>query len=336
MVLVLFLVTFFASGAVAVVYKFTEGPIAEAKAAKTGSAIGEVVPAFDNDIAATVQLIEQDGGTVKMYTAEKDGSPVGYAVESFTNNGFSGLISIMVGFLPDGTINGIQVLQHAETPGLGSKMTEPGNVLTASFEGKNPADLKMSVKKDGGDVDALTASTITSRAYAEAVQQAYDVFQAEVRGEAAPQKEALDPYKIVFPGYDNDPKAEEKVFKNDIEPAILVSPVRKGGELMGHLVYSVSNGFNGPIELFVGFAPDGTILDVLVAGQRETTSWGSDMEQADNVLLGSFKGKKADELNMSLKANGGDIDAISGSTVSSEAYTKAVAQAWRAVKTITE
>jgi electron transport complex protein RnfG len=103
-------------------------------------------------------------------------------VQSFTNNGFSGLITLMVGFLPDGTIQGIEVLQHAETPGLGSKMTEEGNVLTVSFEGKNPADLKMSVRKDGGDIDALTASTITSRAYTDAVDRAYRVFSNEVKG----------------------------------------------------------------------------------------------------------------------------------------------------------
>ncbi len=74
------------------------------------------------------------------------------------------------------------VLQAESTPGLGSKMTEPDNVLTVSFEGKSPADLKMSVRKDGGDIDALTASTITSKAYIDAVDRAWRVFSNEVRG----------------------------------------------------------------------------------------------------------------------------------------------------------
>ncbi len=182
MVLVLFLITLFASGAVAMVYRLTEEPIAAAKAAKTAGAIGAVVPAFDNDIASTAKPIGIDGGMTTLYTATKGGSPTGYAVQTFTNNGFSGLITLMVGFRPDGTIHGIEVLQHAETPGLGSKMTEPGNVLAVSFEGKNPANLKMSVKKDGGDIDALTASTVTSRGYAEAVERAWRVFSEQVKG----------------------------------------------------------------------------------------------------------------------------------------------------------
>jgi electron transport complex protein RnfG len=182
MVLVLFLITLFASGAVAVVYRLTEEPIALARAAKTARAIGAVVPAFDNDIAATADTVAIDGGTTILYTAEQRGAPVGYAVETFTNNGFSGVFTLMVGFRPDGTIHGIEVLQHAETPGLGSKMTEPDNVLAVSFEGRNPADLKMAVRKDDGEIDALTASTITSRAYTDAVERAYRVFSNEVKG----------------------------------------------------------------------------------------------------------------------------------------------------------
>lgn len=334
MVLVLGVITLVASGAVAGVYQLTKEPIEQAKAAKTGAAIGEVVPEFDNDIAATAREIGIDGGLAKIYTAERGGQPVGYAVETFTNNGFSGLITLMVGFLPDGTIHGIQVLQHAETPGLGSKMADPGNVLAVSFEGKNPAELKMSVKKDGGDIDALTASTITSRAYVDAVQRAYNVFQSEVNGAALPEIEEVNPYETIFPGYDNDPASEKISFKNDIEPEINVFPVRKGGELMGYMVYSATKGFNDRIDLLIGFAPDGTILDILVTGQRETSSWGSDMKQPDNALLASFKGKKAGALNMTLKTEGGDIDAISGSTVSSAAYAKAIRQAYAAFQQV--
>lgn len=177
MVLTLFLITLIASAAVAVVYRLTEEPIAQAKAEKDSEAIRAVVPEFDNDIASTAQSVEIDGGTAILYTAEKAGQPVGYAVQTFTNSGYGGLITLMVGFYPDGTIHKIEVLSHAETPGLGAKITEPDNVLAVSFVGKNPAELKMSVKKDGGDIDAITASTITSRAYTEAVQRAYTVFQ---------------------------------------------------------------------------------------------------------------------------------------------------------------
>ncbi len=182
MVLVLFLITLFASGAVAVVYRLTEAPIAAARAAKDAAAISLVLPAFDNDILTTGKKIAIDGDTTVMYTATQDGTPVGYAVQTFTKKGYSGLITLMVGFRPDGTIHGIEVLQHAETPGLGSNMTEPGNVLAVSFEGKSPTDLKMSVRKEGGDIDALTASTITSKAYIDAVDRAWRVFSDDVKG----------------------------------------------------------------------------------------------------------------------------------------------------------
>ena len=71
----------------------------------------------------------------------------------------------------------INVLEQKETPGLGTKMTDEGNVLLASFKDKNASEINMTVKKDGGDVDALTAATISSRAYAEAVAVAYEAFK---------------------------------------------------------------------------------------------------------------------------------------------------------------
>jgi electron transport complex protein RnfG len=83
----------------------------------------------------------------------------------------------MVGFDTKGTILNVNVLEQAETPGLGAKMTEEGNPLLASIQGKEAAKTKLTVKKDGGDVDALTAATISSRAYAEAVARAYSVFK---------------------------------------------------------------------------------------------------------------------------------------------------------------
>ena len=109
-----------------------------------------------------------------MYPAKKDGKTVGYAVESFTSKGFSGRINVMVGFDMDGNIVGTSVISHSETPGLGAKMTDPA--FSSQFVGKNPASYRLAVTKDGGDVDAITASTITSRAYCDAVDRAYRVF----------------------------------------------------------------------------------------------------------------------------------------------------------------
>lgn len=181
MVLTLFLVTLFASSALAFVYELTKGPIAEAKRIKKASAIGEVVPTFDNDPGTDLKKLAVNGDTLYFYRARKGNDVTGVAVESFTRDGFSGLIKVMVGFRPDGTLYDIAVLEHAETPGLGDKMEKEksmdkhtGKSWTTQFEGKDPRSFSLRVKQDNGDVDAITAATITSRAFCDAVQRAYD------------------------------------------------------------------------------------------------------------------------------------------------------------------
>jgi electron transport complex protein RnfG len=181
MVFTLFLVTLVASAALAFVYELTKGPIEEAKRLKKMQAIGEVVPEFDNDPGAEVSKLGSGKDTLYFYSARMGENASGLAVETYTYLGFSGLIKIMVGFLPDGSIYDISILEHAETPGLGDKMIKSKSLDKASglswssqFKGMNPQSYKLKVKKDDGDVDAITAATITSRAFCDAVQRAYD------------------------------------------------------------------------------------------------------------------------------------------------------------------
>ena len=169
MVMVLFVITLLASAGVGAVHMITEEPIAEARVKATREALKQVLPEFDET---------ED-------TASEGGRVVGYAVESMTKNGFSGVIRLMVGFAPDGQILNIRVLEQAETPGLGTKMVGAGNPLEKSFVGRNPAQMKLGVKKDGGDVDALTAATISSRAYVDAVSRAYKAYCEKAGVEAA-------------------------------------------------------------------------------------------------------------------------------------------------------
>jgi electron transport complex protein RnfG len=183
MMLTLFLVTLIASTALALVYEVTKGPIEEARRIKKMNAIGEVVPEFNNDPGAEVRKLGTDRDTLYFYQARMGDTITGIAVESYTYKGFSGLIRIMVGFLPDGSIYGITVLEQAETPGLGDKILKAKSLNKATglswssqFRGKNPQSFRLSVKKDGGDVDAITAATISSRAFCDAVQRAYDGF----------------------------------------------------------------------------------------------------------------------------------------------------------------
>ena len=181
MVLTLFLVTLIASSALALIYEATKGPIAEAKRLKKAKAIGEVVPGFDNDPGTELKKLAIDKDTLYFYRARQGEELIGIAVESYTYAGFSGLIKIMAGFRPDGTLIDIAVLEHAETPGLGDKMEkeksmdkQTGVSWVTQFEGKDPKSFSLRVRQDNGDVDAITAATITSRAFCEAVQRAYD------------------------------------------------------------------------------------------------------------------------------------------------------------------
>lgn len=177
MVLVLLTITFVAALAVGVVYSVTKDPIAKAKKAKIIKALSKVLPEFDNDPSTQTTDVEIDGAQVKIYTAKQGGNVVGYAIETFSDKGFSTRITLMVGFKPDGEIVAIETLQHTETPGLGDKIESKKSNFAAQFSGKNPANVNLLVKKEGGEIDAITAATISSSAYVDAVERAYKVLQ---------------------------------------------------------------------------------------------------------------------------------------------------------------
>lgn len=176
MVLVLVTITLVASAAVGGVYMLTKEPIEKAQIDKTNAAIAQVLPAFDNDPSSEAMEKTVDGEKIKIYPATKQGQNIGYAVQTFSQNGFGGKISLLVGFSPEGKIIKIAVLEHKETPGLGDKIEPAKSDFALQFEGADPTTMKIAVKKDGGDVDAITASTISSRAYADAVERAYQIF----------------------------------------------------------------------------------------------------------------------------------------------------------------
>ncbi len=170
MVLVLLVITGVSAAALGAVYNVTKAPIEAAKAQKQKDAIKAVVPDFDNDPLADVKIVEVDGGEVKIFPAKKDGKEVGYAIETFTNKGFGGTVKIMLGIDTDGNIIDYSVLEHAETPGLGSKMQDWFRTK-GDIRGMNAKKNNLTVSKDGGDVDAITAATISSRAFLDAVNR---------------------------------------------------------------------------------------------------------------------------------------------------------------------
>lgn len=165
----------------------TEGPIAE-KAEKTlADGIQEVMGTTGLTVTANDTLkLSMDGKEatfVVHQTADRNGRPLGAAVES-TTLGFGGDLRVLVGFNPQGTILGYTILQTSETPGLGAKAQTwfqkggKGDII-----GMRPNEALLFVSKDGGQVDAITASTITSRAFLKAVNQAYAAYSQSVKHE---------------------------------------------------------------------------------------------------------------------------------------------------------
>ena len=181
MVLVLTGVAVIMGGILAFVNHLTEGPIAQQKEKALSDGIKAVMSSDNIQVAQTDTVCQNDNKGKEMtfiiyQVNDAQGQELGAAVES-TSMGFGGDLKVLVGFAPDGKILGYTLLEHAETPGLGAKADkwfqkgEKGDII-----GKTPAE-PLTVSKDGGQVDAITASTITSRAFLLAVNNAYNAYK---------------------------------------------------------------------------------------------------------------------------------------------------------------
>ncbi len=181
MVLVLVGVAVVIGAVLAWVNNITEKPIAEKAQQTLAAGIKEVMNSTDIKVEDPDTVKMEIQGKESVFTVHNvyttDGAYIGSAVES-TTMGFGGDLKVLVGFNAEGTILGYTILQASETPGLGAKADKwfqkdgKGNII-----GKSVANGDLKVNKDGGDVDAITASTITSRAFLKAVNQAYTAYQ---------------------------------------------------------------------------------------------------------------------------------------------------------------
>lgn len=173
MALSLTLIALVAAGALGGVYMLTEAPIAQQKQQKQANAIGSVLPEAAN---RTIAEPEDANGYI-IHRAYDGDTFIGAAVETETD-GFGGKIKLMVGFDAEGNIVNYEVLEQTETPGLGTHIVEwfKTEKNRQSVIGLNPDKVNLTVSKDGGDVDAITAATISSRAFLLAVRNAYAAY----------------------------------------------------------------------------------------------------------------------------------------------------------------
>ena len=160
------------------VYALTKGPIDKGQREKKENALKAVLPEYQGTVRDTI-IVDADNEEIPVHLAiGQNGELCGAGIETYTKKAFAGRFDLMVGFDAEGSIVNTEVIKASETPGLGDKINKDkeGNGWAQQFNHQNPADFKLVVKKDGGDVDAITAATISSRAYCDAVQRAYDIF----------------------------------------------------------------------------------------------------------------------------------------------------------------
>lgn len=161
-------------------YTLTKEPIAKAQKDKQSNAIKEVLPNKQAIVGEKVEIRLQ-GKEIPfvIYPSFLNEEFVGAAIQTYSNDGYSGKIEIMVGIDKEGTISNYTILTSNETPGLGSKASQwfKTSKNDQDIRGKNPGKVNFTVKKDGGDIDAITASTISSRAFLASIRDAFEAFK---------------------------------------------------------------------------------------------------------------------------------------------------------------
>lgn len=160
-----------AATSLALVYNLTKDPIAYQRRLKKLNAIKAVQPDYDNEPDQDfVDLpMDKDNETpTRFYITKKKGGVTGVAF-TVSGAGYGGIIELMLGLTPEGTIAGVTILKHTETPGLGAKITEAR--FMEQFASKNLDNINWALKKDGGEIDQITGATISPQAVVKALHQ---------------------------------------------------------------------------------------------------------------------------------------------------------------------
>ncbi|MDL2314959.1 RnfABCDGE type electron transport complex subunit G [Bacteroidales bacterium OttesenSCG-928-C19] len=325
MVVTLLVVTVVSATSLAYVNSVTEKPRKDSQAKKQQDALKIVLPEFTRLDEPVIIPVESDGENVTLFNAYNNDELVGTAVETYSMKGFSGKISILVGFLPDGSIFNTAVLSHAETPGLGDKMDASKSDFSEQFKGINPNSFTLKVKKDGGDIDAITAATISSRAFSDALQRAYDVLQGvSVEKPAKTIADILPEHKTITTKTIVDANEQEMTINETFG---------ENGELVAIGVETYSRkAFHDKMTVMVSFLPNGDIYDSYVINHTETPGYGDMIEAENSDFTNQFKGKNPESFKLKSTKDGGDVDIYSGATITTNAYAEAIQKAYDLVK----
>lgn len=187
MVLSLGIIGIVSGGLLGGMYAITKDPIEKSEKRQLTQSIAEVAPPFENSPENDCDTISIDSKKFLVYPSIENGRLTGAAVLGYTMEGFSGEVAVLCGFEADGTVRNYRVIRHAETPGLGAKMEDWFHDPTGarSVIGKNPSVENFYVTKDKdrhGEIDAITAATISSRAFLGVMRQAYMAYREYAAG----------------------------------------------------------------------------------------------------------------------------------------------------------
>lgn len=305
--------------ALGMVNYFTEPMIAEVQEKKKAAAISaEVMPGFEG----TLTLVNYTGSDKNVRSVQKAGED-GFIVEVSAPGSFSGVLTLMVGVDNNKSVTGVSVLESQESPGFGSKASDPE--IRAQFVGKTADQVKLT--KDGGELDGISGATITSRALVAGITSAITATDETNDGPYVPveQPEEEEPAPAEpIPGY-----AGELTPVDYTGDDATIRSISKAGE-EGYVVEVAPEGSYQPgLVIQVGIGTDNTVLGVVSIESQETEAIGGRVLAPE--FLSQFVGKTGE---VKLTANGGEIDGIAGATLTSTAVTAGVSSALAAVATL--
>jgi len=175
--IILFIITVVAGLCLGMVYQVTEGPIAEQKVAQTNASMQKLLSSADNfeELEAETEGIES-----LAIGYEESGEKAGYVIGVATK-GYGGTLELLVAVNTEGNVEGVDIVNHSETPGLGANAVNP-SFLNQYTGTPGPFSVTKTGSAGDNDIQAITSATITSNAVTDGVNRALEFYKNELKG----------------------------------------------------------------------------------------------------------------------------------------------------------